>query len=265
MAGSWISSATCSTSRRRAARAAAVRAWRWRCCARTADGERQPGTVSAAALGLLRCAAEESPVLVAVDDLQWLDAATAATLTYALRRLGDAPVLLLATARTEEERGRATGPIAGQRMVIPPLDVESLSRLIARELGQRLPWPVVRRIATIAAGNAFLAIELARVAIAVGRPTPTSSRPRRCRGRLRQTPGRDPRAGPAGADADGAGDRRCTRRTAGADARRARCQDEAALDAAFDAGVDRGAGRSRAVHASAAGRRRALQPVSLAP
>ena len=49
-------------------------------------------------------------------------------------------------------------------MVIPPLDVESLSRLIARELGQRLPWPVVRRIAAIAAGNAFLAVELARVA-----------------------------------------------------------------------------------------------------
>ena len=53
-------------------------------------------------------------------------------------------------------------------MTIPPLDVESLSRLIARELGQRLPWPVVRRIATIAAGNAFLAIELARVALTSG-------------------------------------------------------------------------------------------------
>ena len=51
-------------------------------------------------------------------------------------------------------------------MAIPPLDVGSLSLLIARELGQRLAWPLVRRITTIAEGNAFLAVELARVASA---------------------------------------------------------------------------------------------------
>ena len=78
-------------------------------------------------------------------------------------------MLLLATTRTGElEPTRDPVPIAGHRMTIPPLDVESLSRLIARELGRRLPWPVVRRIATIAAGNAFLAIELARVASTSG-------------------------------------------------------------------------------------------------
>ncbi len=133
------------------------------------DGEVHPGTVSAAALGLVRLAAEESPVLVAVDDLQWLDRATAATLTYTLRRLGDAPVLLLATARSEDRAQDAQpASISGQQMLIPPLDIESLSRLIARELGQRLPRLVVRRIATMAAGNAFLAIELARVATLSG-------------------------------------------------------------------------------------------------
>jgi DNA-binding CsgD family transcriptional regulator len=129
------------------------------------DTEVQPGAVSAATLGLMRRAAEESPVLLAVDDLQWLDAASAATLTFALRRVQDAPVQVLATARSDEGEPPA---LAGERIVIPPLDVDSLSRLIGRELGQRLPWPVVRRIATIAAGNAFLAVELARVASASG-------------------------------------------------------------------------------------------------
>ena len=134
-----------------------------------AHADAQPGTVSAGALGLLRRASEESPVLLAVDDLQWLDPATAGTLAFALRRLRETPVLLLATTRTGElEPMRDPVPIAGHRMTIPPLDVESLSRLIARELGRRLPWPVVRRIATIAAGNAFLAIELARVASTSG-------------------------------------------------------------------------------------------------
>jgi DNA-binding CsgD family transcriptional regulator/tetratricopeptide (TPR) repeat protein len=124
-----------------------------------------PGTLSAAALGLVRRAAEEAPVLLAVDDLQWLDAATASTLAFVLRRLAPAPVLLLATARSEN--GDAT-LVDGGRMVIPPLDVESLSRLIARELGHRVARPVVRRIATIASGNAFLAVELARLAVASG-------------------------------------------------------------------------------------------------
>jgi hypothetical protein len=39
----------------------------------------EPGAASAAALGLVRHAAEERPVLLAIDDRQWLDAATTAT------------------------------------------------------------------------------------------------------------------------------------------------------------------------------------------
>ena len=72
-----------------------------------AHADAQPGTVSAGALGLLRRASEESPVLLAIDDLQWLDPATAGTLTFALRRLRETPVLLLATTRTEERAADA--------------------------------------------------------------------------------------------------------------------------------------------------------------
>src|SRR4051794_39362155 len=52
--------------------------------------------VSRAALGLLRGLA---PVVVAVDDVQWLDAPTEHVLAFALRRLSDVPVRLLATCR----------------------------------------------------------------------------------------------------------------------------------------------------------------------
>src|SRR5262245_35586303 len=43
--------------------------------------------VAAATLGALRILAQERPVLVAVDDVQWLDPASAAVLEFAVRRL----------------------------------------------------------------------------------------------------------------------------------------------------------------------------------
>ena len=47
----------------------------------------------------------EGPVLVALDDVQWLDPSSAAVLQIALRRLRDEPVGLLATSRTAPELG----------------------------------------------------------------------------------------------------------------------------------------------------------------
>ena len=51
-----------------------------------------------ALLGVLRRLVEEQPVLIAVDDVQWLDAATAGVLAFAWRRLRREPVGLLLCA-----------------------------------------------------------------------------------------------------------------------------------------------------------------------
>ena len=51
-------------------------------------------------------------------------------------------------------------------MAIPPLDVGVALPAHRARVGQRLARPLVRRITTIAEGNAFLAVELARVASA---------------------------------------------------------------------------------------------------
>lgn len=64
-----------------------------------------------ALLNLLRLAAEESPVLVAIDDLQWLDESSGAVILFALRRVDRPNVRLLASCRSE------TG-------TEPPLDLE---------------------------------------------------------------------------------------------------------------------------------------------
>jgi hypothetical protein len=127
--------------------------------------EARPSAVSAGALGLLRTAASDGPVLIAIDDLQWLDGSTAATLRFALRRLEAAPVRVLASARAEGGND-GVQPIgeAVTRLPLGPLGLAELARLTARELGRPLPRPVMRRIERMAAGNAFIALELARAA-----------------------------------------------------------------------------------------------------
>ena len=62
-----------------------------------------PRAIGLALLDVLGVLAEQSPVLVALDDLQWLDHSSASVLQIALRRLGDEPVGVLATIRTGPE------------------------------------------------------------------------------------------------------------------------------------------------------------------
>ena len=64
-------------------------------------GDRPPDAhaIGLAVLDVLRFLAERGPVVVAVDDAQWLDPASAGVLQIALRRLRDEHVGLLATLR----------------------------------------------------------------------------------------------------------------------------------------------------------------------
>jgi AAA ATPase domain len=57
--------------------------------------------VGLAVLAALRGCLAEGPVMVAVDDVQWLDEASLEALTFALRRISGGPLSLLVAARTE--------------------------------------------------------------------------------------------------------------------------------------------------------------------
>src|SRR5438067_10732286 len=59
-----------------------------------------PRTFSVVLMSMLAHVAGRGPVLIAVDDLQWLDAPTAPALAFAARRLDREPVGLLATVRS---------------------------------------------------------------------------------------------------------------------------------------------------------------------
>ena len=74
--------------------------------------------VPAATLAVLRHAAADSPVLVVVDDMPWMDRATARVLGFVARRLAGARVGFLAASRTGEEGFFERDPDASGRMPV---------------------------------------------------------------------------------------------------------------------------------------------------
>jgi DNA-binding CsgD family transcriptional regulator len=108
-------------------------------------------------LSLIGAAAEDGPVLVVVDDLQWVDAATTAALMFVTRRLAADGVLVLLAARDGE-------PWAFDASGIERLRLEGLDETDARRvLGRRdeLSETVAEELVRTAAGNPLALRELA--------------------------------------------------------------------------------------------------------
>ena len=115
--------------------------------------------VGLAVFDCLRLLAESGPVLVAVDDAHWLDDETAHALTFALRRLDEEPVMVLAAVRA----GEAPAFTAEHTSIgLGPLDSAALRRLVRDRLGIALPRPLLTRVHETSGGNPFYALELAR-------------------------------------------------------------------------------------------------------
>ncbi|OBA73680.1 hypothetical protein A5641_04815 [Mycobacterium sp. 1554424.7] len=124
-------------------------------------------TVGAAFVSVIQILAETSPVLVAVDDLQWLDPSSAHAIGFAARR-ATGPVGLLATFRTNSHHDSAPSwfapppPAELTRIRLGPLSVGALHNAVSQRLGRSLSRPQMSRIYEVSAGNPFYAIELAR-------------------------------------------------------------------------------------------------------
>lgn len=105
------------------------------------------------------------PLLVAVDDLQWADEPSLRFLAHLTLRLGDLPVLLVATIRG----GEAGEPLAlleplrqGTVLRPEPLSVDAVARLARHELGAALGDATCRACAEASGGNPFYVCELLR-------------------------------------------------------------------------------------------------------
>jgi DNA-binding CsgD family transcriptional regulator len=126
-----------------------------------------PRAVFAGMLSILRALASEVPVLVAVDDVQWLDPPSARGLQFVARRLGEQRIGLLLSSRLPdaERAGDLLSPLGEKRMKrirLGPLTLAATHQLLRERLGWTFPRPTLVRIQQAAGGNPFFTQEIAR-------------------------------------------------------------------------------------------------------
>jgi len=140
--------------------------------------------VAVSFLAVLRQLAERRPVIVAIDDLQWLDESSAAVLEFAMRRLSDEPAGLLASVRIQA----GAHAVAGAGMGLPaervrclrmgPLTFDAFESALRASAGAELSRLTIRRLFDASGGNPFYGLELARVLRQAGtEPSPEEPLP----------------------------------------------------------------------------------------
>jgi DNA-binding CsgD family transcriptional regulator len=124
-----------------------------------AGRERDRFAIGAATLGLLATAAETHPLLLVVDDAQWLDDASLAAVAFAARRLlADAAAVIVATRPgTLDDGSLPTLRLAG-------LDRGASRALLEHRAGRPLPPGAADLTYERTAGNPLALAELAGVA-----------------------------------------------------------------------------------------------------
>jgi len=134
----------------------------------------------AAGLGsVLSVLASSSPVLVAIDDVQWIDHSSAVVLGYAARRLGSARVGMIWTSPGDWMLGRSLplevaltpeslSPGSMQRVRLGPLSLAAIRAIIVARLGVAPARRTLLHIMEMSGGNPFFALELAQAALDAG-------------------------------------------------------------------------------------------------
>ncbi|WBQ04165.1 helix-turn-helix transcriptional regulator [Kribbella sp. CA-293567] len=148
------------------------------------DTVRDELAVRLAVLHVLRRLAASGPVLLVVDDIQWVDPSSLEVLTFCARRLTEG-VHMLAT----EQVADGDLPVMAEacpepllQLEVPPLVEADVLALLRNRLSSPLPVRTARRIFTASAGNPFMALELGRAilrhpqGVSPNDPLPVSSR-----------------------------------------------------------------------------------------
>jgi DNA-binding CsgD family transcriptional regulator len=129
----------------------------------------EPRAIALGLLNLLRALARQGPLLVAVDDVPWLDAPSAEALAFAARRLANEPIAFL-LARRPGQASVLERELDPMRLQIGPLSLGATRRLLSERLGLSVPRPLLRHIVESTMGNPLFALEVGRTMVEQGLP-----------------------------------------------------------------------------------------------
>lgn len=121
--------------------------------------------VASGLLAVVRDLSDSGPLLLAIDDWQWLDQPSRNAVDFMVHRLEREPVRFVYSLRTPaatQGLGNAVTDERFTRITLAGLGPSAIGRLIADRYGQTLPRPLLARIADSTAGNPFHALEIAR-------------------------------------------------------------------------------------------------------
>jgi DNA-binding CsgD family transcriptional regulator len=124
------------------------------------DPAPEPFLIGLAALGLLSAHAARRPIVLAADDLQWLDQATQDTLAFLARRLESDPVLIVGAVQSGHDA--AFVGASSRQLVVRGLDDRASRELLERH-GADLDLPARKSILRQAQGNPLALVELPAV------------------------------------------------------------------------------------------------------
>ena len=137
-------------------------------------------------LDALRILSGRAPLVIAVDDAQWLDRPSAGVLEFCFRRLQSEPVSILLTFRDDSRPfplglDRALPPDRLGRVPLGPLSLGAIGEILRSRLGAVLPRYALTRLYEACGGNPFYALECARALARASAhvPRPTSPSPSR--------------------------------------------------------------------------------------
>jgi DNA-binding CsgD family transcriptional regulator len=136
--------------------------------------------VRLAVLELLRALSAERPVLLVLDDVQWIDEPSAGVLRFVARRLEGVDVSVLAAERLAD--GAAATrldlcPPPYTELAVPPMPESDVADLLRSRFGPEVGRAQLRRVFEASAGNPLYAVELGRALSALSALSATSAGP----------------------------------------------------------------------------------------
>jgi tetratricopeptide (TPR) repeat protein len=124
--------------------------------------ETDPVALNLGVVELLELLSVSEPLLLALDDLQWIDEPTLAALRFALRRVPRSRVSVLAAVRPGTAELGELLPHHVSTVTLGGLDPAGLSAVVARQTGAKLSARVAGELHELSAGNPMLALEIVR-------------------------------------------------------------------------------------------------------